>query len=328
MLNLFIKYFMLMNLMLMSFFSLFINDLMNIWFLMEINNFLFICYLITYMKNKKMIFFYFLIQIIPSMLLILSISINFINIMNKNIIIYLTYMGLLIKLGIPPFHLWMPILSLYLYWDMLFFLLTIQKIIPFYMLSLTYIEKYLMLFILISCSIIPPLVMFNLTNIKKLLTYSSINQTSWLMSLIYFKSILWILYLTFYSLMMMIMFFILSAYKIYYNFLHLNYNLNMFLLIMTLNMASTPPFMFFIMKWFSIFIMINNSLNLFNIMILMTMSSFIMFFLYINMMYLNMYINLIKSKLFYIKSSMKYFKLYQILMFFFITFFIPIIMII
>ena len=299
---------------------------MNIWFLIEINNFLFICYLASYIKNKKIIFFYFLIQTIPSIILILRISINFTNILNKKIIIYLIYLSLLIKLGIPPFHFWMPLISLYLFWDILFFILTIQKIIPFYIFSLINIEKYQILFILIRCSIIPPLTIFNLTNIKKLLTYSSINQTSWLIILIYFKNILWLIYFSIYSLLIIIIFFILSKHKIYYNFLHLNHNLNILLLVITLNLARTPPFIFFLIKWFRVFIIINNYLNLFIIIIIITLRSFLIFFIYTNIIYLNIFITLFKSKLFYIKTN-QYLKLYQILLFFIIIFFFTIILI-
>ncbi|YP_009705877.1 NADH dehydrogenase subunit 2 (mitochondrion) [Linepithema humile] len=327
MFNLFSKYFILMNLILLSIISLFMNDFMNIWFLMEINNFLFISYMAMYMNNKKMIFFYFLIQIIPSMILIFSISLNLMNMFDKKMITYLIYLSLMVKLGIPPFHFWMPLLSLYLFWDMLFFLLTIQKIIPFYMFSLINMKNFQILLILFMCSVIPPLMMLNLLNLKKLLTYSSINQSGWLMLLIYFKNILWLTYLMLYTFIMMIMFFMLSFYKIFYNFLNINnFNLNLFTIIMILNMASMPPFSFFILKWFSIFIMMNNSFNLFMMMILMIFSSFFMFFLYINMLYLNMFINISKSKLYSYQPN--YLKISHMFLYFFIIILSPIIMII
>nr|AWN56219.1 NADH dehydrogenase subunit 2 [Dorymyrmex brunneus] len=303
--NIFLKIFIIFNLLLLSFISLFINDLLNIWFFMEMNNFLFISFLSFNLKSKKMIFFYFLIQIIPSILLIFYISLNFVNFMNNNnkILLLLVYSSLLIKLGLPPFHLWMPLISPHMPWNTLFLNLTIQKIIPFYLFSNIFIENYLIYFILISCSLIPPLMMMNLTNLKKLLAYSSINQSSWLMILIYLKNSLWLSYFFMYTLIYLIMFLFLSFYKFNFNFMNNNNNFKMIMLIMMLNMAGLPPFSFFLFKWFSIFLISSNFMNLFIISMLMIFSSFIMFFLYTNMIYLNMFIFILKSKMLILNYS-------------------------
>nr|YP_010461826.1 NADH dehydrogenase subunit 2 [Tapinoma ibericum]UUF93592.1 NADH dehydrogenase subunit 2 [Tapinoma ibericum] len=295
--NLFIKYFILLNLLILTMFSMFTNDLMNIWLIMEINNFLFISYFSFSIKNKKMIFFYYIIQIIPSMILILSISLNNMNLLNKNILNILIYLSLMIKLGVPPFHFWMPLISIYFNWNELFFLITFQKIIPFYMLSMINLKSYFILFSIILCAIIPPFMMMNLMNLKKLLTYSSINQLGWMILLIYLKNIIWFYYLIMYSLITMMIFYILSYKKFYYNYIN-NSNIyyNMIILMIMMNMASIPPFSFFMFKWFSIFIIIFNS-NLFIASLIMIISSFLMFFIYMNMIYLIMFNNLIKSKL-------------------------------
>lgn len=246
---------------------------------------------------------------------------------DKKIITYLIYLSLIVKLGIPPFHFWIPLLSLYLFWDILFFLLTIQKIIPFYMFSLINIKNFQILLILFICSVIPPLIILNLLNLKKLLTYSSINQSGWLILLIYFKNILWLTYLILYTFIIIIIFFILSFYKIFYNFLNINnFNLNLFTIIIILNIARIPPFSFFILKWFRIFIIINNSFNLFIIIILMIFRSFFIFFLYINILYLNIFINISKSKLYSYQPN--YLKISHIFLYFFIIILSPIIIII
>lgn len=307
----------------MSFISLFINDLLNIWFFIEINNFLFISFLSFNLKNKKIIFFYFLIQIIPSILLIFYISLNFVNFLNNNnkILLLLAYSSLIIKLGLPPFHLWMPLISPYMPWNTLFLNLTIQKIIPFYLFSNIFIENYLIFFILISCSFIPPFIIINLTNLKKLLTYSSINQSRWLIILIYLKNSLWLSYFFIYTIIYLIIFLFLSFYKFNFNFINNNKNFKIIILIIILNIAGLPPFSFFLFKWFSIFLISSNFLNLFTIRILIIFRSFIIFFLYTNIIYLNIFIFIFKSKILILNYSyinfLKIFFLFLVIIFLF-----------
>nr|QHN89247.1 NADH dehydrogenase subunit 2 [Tapinoma melanocephalum] len=325
--NLFIKYFITLLLLIITMLSMFINDLLNIWLIMEINNFLFISYISFSMKNKKMIFFYYIIQIIPSMILIFSISLNNMNLFNKHFLNLLILLSLMIKLGIPPFHFWMVSLSSYMNWNLLFFMLTIQKIIPFYILSMINIPNYFLLMSLYMCSLIPPIMMINLTNLKKLLTYSSINQLGWMIMLIYLKNIIWLYYLIMYIMISLLIFFTLSYNKIYNNFLENNTLNNMIILMMMLNMASMPPFSFFIFKWFSVFILIFNS-NLFFMLMIMMISSFLMFLMYINMIYLSMFINMSKSKMIYltnVQSNFTYLKSLYLFMIMSISLFILII---
>lgn len=167
------------------------------------------------------------------------------------------------------------------------------------------------MFILILCSLIPPFIILNLTNLKTLLTYSSINQSRWLMILIYLKNILWISYFIIYSLIYMCLFFTLSLYKHYFNYINRNNNYKIIILILIINISGLPPFSFFIFKWFRIFIIINNSINLFFIIIIIIFRSFFIFFLYINISYIRIFISLIKSKI--LNFNYNYFNFIKIL---------------
>lgn len=148
---------------------------------------------------------------------------------------------------------------------------------------------------MLICSIIPPIIIINLTNLKKLLTYSSINQLGWILILIYLKNIIWLSYLTIYTLISILIFSILTHYKIYNNFIELFPN-NLIILLIILNIASMPPFSFFIFKWLRIFVLIINS-NIFPISLIIIIRSFIIFFIYLNIIYLSIFTNLTKSKL-------------------------------
>lgn len=203
---------------------------------------------------------------------------------------------MIIKLGVPPFHFWILIISSYINWNNLFFILTIQKIIPIYILTILTIPKHFIIISLFICSIIPPIIIINLTNLKKLLTYSSINQLGWIILLIYLKTIIWLRYLISYLIISIIIFFIIIYYKIYNNFIINSSINNIIILLIILNIARIPPFIFFIFKWFRIYILIINS-NLFFISLIIIIRSFLMFFIYINIIYLTIFTNLLKSKI-------------------------------
>lgn len=280
------------------------------------------------LKNKKIIFFYFLIQIIPSSIIILSLSIIFF--LKNYLLILLIFMSLLIKLRIPPFHFWLILISSFIDWFSLFTLLTIQKIIPFYLISLIppfILNKFLFNLIILSCAIIPTFNIFNLTNLKNIISFSSINQSGWILILLELKNSIWFIYLIFYSL---ISYFII--YFIYFlnfsliNSINNNLNLNIYILFIFFNLASIPPFSFFFFKWYNIFLSIINS-NIFIILIIIIIRSFIILFTYI---YISLYflyfwikkikfINLIKSfKLNLLISILLFINLYSsiILLFF------------
>nr|YP_010872875.1 NADH dehydrogenase subunit 2 [Pheidole smythiesii]WGV34061.1 NADH dehydrogenase subunit 2 [Pheidole smythiesii] len=293
----FLNYFIIPNIFLLSFSSLFFTDFIMIWLILEINNFMFICIMNLSMNNKKMIFFYFMIQIMASFIIIFSIIFN--NILFKNnFIIYLMIMALMMKLSIPPFHSWLPLIAKFLPWNLLLLLLTLQKIIPFYMLSLINLNTIILYLIIIICSILPPYIMLNMTNFKMLMSYSSINQSSWMIMLIYMKNIIWFKYFMFYSMISLSLFFIINIFKTFisFNYAQASFKFNLLFIIFMFNMSGLPPFSFFYMKWYSLFTFIMSS-NMLIILILMMLSSLIMLYIYINMMINSFFIYKMKSKM-------------------------------
>nr|YP_010872849.1 NADH dehydrogenase subunit 2 [Pheidole fervens]WGV34035.1 NADH dehydrogenase subunit 2 [Pheidole fervens] len=300
----FLNYFILLNIFILTLLSLFFTDLIMIWFILEINNFLFICALNFSMNNKKMIFFYFLIQIMASFIIMLSIILNFIFLKN-NFISYLLILALMMKLSIPPLHLWLPLIAKFLPWNMLLILLTLQKIIPFYVLSLIAFHSYILYLLIFFCSIIPPYLMLNMINFKMLMSYSSINQTSWMILLIYMKNIIWFKYFLFYSFITFSLFSSMYIYKLSMtsNYMKSHYKFNFLFIIFLFNLAGFPPFSFFFMKWFSMFIFLKSS-SMIIILLVMMLSSLIMLYIYVNMMINLFFIFKTKSKLIPMNLSM------------------------
>nr|YP_010276190.1 NADH dehydrogenase subunit 2 [Aphaenogaster japonica]UHY39312.1 NADH dehydrogenase subunit 2 [Aphaenogaster japonica] len=321
---LFFKYFIILNLILFSLISLFISDLMILWFFLEINNFLFISIAQIQMKKKKMIFMYFIIQIIASFIMIFTIITNNFFFMN-NYLSLLFFMSLLFKLGVPPFHLWLPMITPYLPWNILFIMLTIQKLTPFYMLSLMKMNTFMFYIVLIMCCIIPPYMSLTKNNFKLIMAYSSINQAGWMILLIYLKIMLWFNYFIFYTMISFSLFWFINYSKMIMNFkympiTHIKSNIIPFLLL--INMSGMPPFSFFIMKWYSIYFTLYNS-NFFLILIMMMLSSLFMLYIYINMTLYSMFIYKYSSKLILtFKNMPKYFILIMFISLFLSQFFL------
>jgi len=250
------------------------------------------------MQNKKIIFFYFIIQIIASLIIIFSIIINNLFFLN-NLFNFLIMISLILKLRIPPFHLWLPIISIYIPWNTLFILLTLQKITPFYILSLLKINIIFIYFSLIICSILPPIIIINLINFKILLSYSSINQSRWIILLIFLKNIIWLKYFIFYIIILLNIFLIIHYFKITFNRIYTTsrqIKFNLIFIILIFNLAGIPPYSLFYIKWLTIFISIYNS-NIFIILIIIILSSLFILYIYINITINSLFLNKFNSKI-------------------------------
>lgn len=284
-----------------SILPIFLNDFFIIWFFIEINNFIFICLICFKTPKKKIIFFYYIIQTIASLFLIFSLlyrSFFFLQ-FNHSKIIFI--MSLRLKLGIPPFHLWIPIISLFLNWEVLFFFLSIQKIIPLYILSLIEIKPFLFYLMILSSSFISTFKIIINLNFKIILTYSSINQTRWIILLIIFKNILWFIYFIIYSIILLIINLLLQFLKISHNFFYniKSLNLQLIYIFIFFNIARLPPLSFFFMKWLRIYTYLFNS-NIYLIFIIILINSFILIYIYINIITLLIFFYSLKSKIFFI----------------------------
>lgn len=212
---------------------------------------------------------------------------------------FIILLRLIIKLRIPPFHFWLPIISKYLSWNNLLLILTLQKIIPFYTLSLFKINPLLISTALILCAVIPPYIILNINNFKILISYSSINQSGWILLLIYLKNIIWFKYFLFYSFINLTLFTFFYLFKNNFNFTYNlnNFNLSLITIFFIFNLAGLPPFSFFYIKWYLIFSIIFNSNHIFIIIIIIIRSLFILY-IYTNIIIINFYIFNFKSKLY------------------------------
>nr|YP_010535727.1 NADH dehydrogenase subunit 2 [Ornithodoros asperus]UYB78743.1 NADH dehydrogenase subunit 2 [Ornithodoros asperus]UYB78756.1 NADH dehydrogenase subunit 2 [Ornithodoros asperus] len=228
------------------------SSMLALWLCLEINMMSFI----PLMNSKSMIStesltLYFIIQTLASSLFIFSISFFLLSptFFNQKMSFLIT-LSMLIKLGAAPFHFWLPQISEGLTLMTFFMLTTIQKFIPLHI--LTFMDLHILpLFILLSAAVGSwgGFVQFSL---RKILAFSSISHLSWMMSLIYATSNLWLIYLSVYVALIGLILLMLSMSLI--NFLNqmssnFHNNYNMTLIISLLSLGGMPPFLGFFMKW-------------------------------------------------------------------------------
>lgn len=212
----------------------------------------------------------------------------------RNLSINLILISIFLKIGIPPFHLWIPVISPYISWLILLLILTIQKLIPFYIINLINATRNFLLtsFLIVAViltSIIPPFIIIKLTNFKIIITYSSINQSGWLILITIIKSNLWLIYFIFYTLIIIIISSLIYIYKI--NFMFINNDqsyISLISIFYIFNIGGLPPFSIFYIKWEGLFISIWNR-NIFFLIIILIIRSLVILYIYINIILISLF---------------------------------------
>lgn len=137
-----------------------------------------------------------------------------------------------------------------------------------------------------------------------MISYSSINQSRWIILLIYFKNIIWFKYFIFYTITSLRLFTLihLSKISISLNYFKSYIKYNLLFITIIFNISGLPPFSFFYIKWFSIFIFFKSS-NILIILIIIILSSLTILYIYVNIIINSFFLNKIKSKLIKINLS-------------------------
>nr|YP_010535714.1 NADH dehydrogenase subunit 2 [Ornithodoros tartakovskyi]UYB78665.1 NADH dehydrogenase subunit 2 [Ornithodoros tartakovskyi]UYB78678.1 NADH dehydrogenase subunit 2 [Ornithodoros tartakovskyi] len=260
------------------------SSLMALWLCLEINMMSFI----PLMNYKNMIStegltLYFIVQALASSIFIFSISFFLLNWIFLKKLTFLMTSSMLIKLGTAPFHFWFPQISEGLSFTTFFILTTIQKFIPLHILTFMNANT-LPIFILLSATI-GSLGGFSQFSVRKILAFSSIAHLSWMLSLIYTESNLWLIYLIVYmSLIGSILIFISMTSINFINQVNPNsFNMyNMSLIISFLSLGGMPPFLGFFMKWMTMKVLMIHALILLTPLIL---SSLINLYFYTRILY-------------------------------------------
>nr|YP_011031455.1 NADH dehydrogenase subunit 2 [Eocanthecona concinna]WRB04605.1 NADH dehydrogenase subunit 2 [Eocanthecona concinna] len=263
------------------------NNWIGMWVGLEINMMSFIPLILNKINksSSEASMIYFLTQSVSSVLLLMMILIMMCKyLIPKNMIYNIIMISVSIKLGVAPFHAWMPKIMAFLEWNKCSILMTWQKIAPLFMMS-NLNSNNIMNFMIISSVSVGSLGGLNQTSLRKMMAYSSINHLGWLLAIN--KSMnLWINYLMIYSIMVLSMCYMFFNYK--FIFINQLTSTNMTntektsFFIMMLSMGGLPPFIGFLPKWITIQSMIMN--QEFFMILIMIMFSLITLMYYLRIM--------------------------------------------
>lgn len=201
---------------------------------------------------------YFLIQSMSSLIFITFILVNkYIFLWKREYILKIIIVLIMImKIGIPPFHIWFPEVINKIKWPICLLLITWQKLAPIYIVSITInINKTTITIICVS-AIMGAIGGINQTSTRKIIAYSSMNHIRWIFSCaaIFKKS--WIIYIILYSIIIIIISFTINSYNIIFinqvNIISIKNIEKIIIISLIIRVGGLPPFLGFLPKWITI----------------------------------------------------------------------------
>nr|ARH54793.1 NADH dehydrogenase subunit 2 [Trigonopterus sp. AH-2016] len=242
--------------------------------------------LMTNLKNKlsnESTIKYFIVQAMASSSLLFSVLIlPEMKILSLSLSSFPSMMinsTLLLKMGAAPFHFWLPEIISGLNWNLIFIILTWQKIAPMILLSYLVKSSTFLSLIIIFSAIISGIQGMNQTCMRKIMAYSSINHTGWMLSSLLSSINVWFYYFTIYSFINFNIILVFNKYHIFYfnqltKLLNFNKKLKLLFSMNFLSLGGLPPFLGFLPKWLTINFLVNkNFIALSLILILSTLVS-------------------------------------------------------
>nr|YP_010582948.1 NADH dehydrogenase subunit 2 [Typhlocyba choui]UGN61394.1 NADH dehydrogenase subunit 2 [Typhlocyba choui] len=207
---------------------------------------------------------------------------------------YMLMSSLLIKMGVPPFHSWVPTVVEGLSIMPMMILLTINKIAPLTIMSFLKMKLSLIIFITM---IVGSIMSLNQNSIKKMIGYSSIFNMSFILSIIK-SNLMWTLYLVFYFLLMFMLSLILKMTN--NNFINQMVFSDSMVNKMTLwttllSLGGMPPMIGFYTKYMVMTLMIE--MKFLTLIFMMVMTSLVVMFFYLRMTFMSIMLFSIKGKI-------------------------------
>nr|YP_010148435.1 NADH dehydrogenase subunit 2 [Bandicota bengalensis]QQV69274.1 NADH dehydrogenase subunit 2 [Bandicota bengalensis] len=240
---------------------------------------------------------YFLTQATASMIMLLAIVLNYKQLgmwmfqqQTNNMLLNMMLISLSMKLGLAPFHYWLPEVTQGIPMHIGLILLTWQKIAPLSILFQIYqlLNPTTTTIIAISSIFIGAWGGLNQTQTRKIMAYSSIAHMGWMLAILPYNPNLMLLNLTIYILLtipMLISLMMNSATTI--NSLSLTWNKTPMILAMTsiilLSLGGLPPLTGFLPKWTIISELLKSNCSI--MATLMAMMALLNLFFYTRLIY-------------------------------------------
>nr|BCG28369.1 NADH dehydrogenase subunit 2 [Mus musculus] len=240
---------------------------------------------------------YFVTQATASMIILLAIVLNYKQLgtwmfqqQTNGLILNMTLMALSMKLGLAPFHFWLPEVTQGIPLHMGLILLTWQKIAPLSILIQIYplLNSTIILMLAITSIFMGAWGGLNQTQMRKIMAYSSIAHMGWMLAILPYNPSLTLLNLMIYIILTVPMFMALmlnSSMTI--NSISLLWNKTPAMLtmisLMLLSLGGLPPLTGFLPKWIIITELMKN--NCLIMATLMAMMALLNLFFYTRLIY-------------------------------------------
>nr|URP31068.1 NADH dehydrogenase subunit 2 [Syllis sp. JYC-2022] len=228
-----------------------------LWLSMEVNMMSFIPLMLMSSKNQELegAIKYFLIQTVGSISMLLAVFM-YNSLPLNNLSTMLMMASMMIKMGVAPFHIWLPQVMNNMKWIICLIIITWQKLGPMVITSYILTDWSLQILIMLAImnGMIGALGGINQTQMRPLIAYSSIAHMGWMMSAMILSSTLMLMYFSFYIIIsVMTVLPLMKEEKQNTS----NFNLSnqvfskmkMTLGLNLLSMGGMPPFIGFIPKW-------------------------------------------------------------------------------
>nr|UAT98513.1 NADH dehydrogenase subunit 2 [Dichoptera sp. WW-2021a] len=255
------------------------NNMMMAWMSMEMNLIVFLPMMKKSNKMNEQSMKYLIIQSISSTMIMTAMIMNSISEypLSESILIM---SGLLTKMGIMPFHLWLPPMMQMSSWNICMMMSTIQKITPTIMINQMTTMKLMTPSLILSMTI-SPIVGMTQTSMKKMLAYSSISNSPMMIMATFNSKLQMMLLFTSYSTMTILLMKTLKEMNIMYinQMNNKSQKTKMIISLAMISMSGMPPTTGFMMKWMIMQTSVNYSILLTSAMLF---SSLISTFMYLN----------------------------------------------
>jgi len=233
-----------------------------IWVAIEVNLLCFVPLIV--LKSKYSIeaaLKYFLIQSFRSFFfLCFSIGCVFQVYLSNRIIL----IAIIVKLGVAPFHQWVPSTVEGISWERVFILLTAQKVIPLSVHRYIDADNNLIGGFIFCSALVGGLGGVRQTRLRKILAYSSISHISWLLRGVLLRNYIWVRYFILYSLVLfrsVRLFLCNSIGRLNCLFTKNSKVINRLVVINFISLGGLPPFTGFVPKFMVMSEIVNNKIT-------------------------------------------------------------------
>lgn len=240
------------------------------WVGLELNLLSFIPLLISslYVRSSESALKYFLVQALSSMLFLFSLLLTWFDstsLFGLDSFNGLIIISLFIKLGLAPFHMWLPEVAGGIGWLRNYILISWQKVAPIILCYYIIDYNFILYGVLLIRSLVGSLGGLNQLSLRKMMAFSSINHLSWLVAGILCGFNYFLVYFMVYIMIGGVLVFQFSFMNCYYLsqiYYYSGSTRNMFLFMFNwLSYGGLPPFLGFISKWLILDLLIINNLT-------------------------------------------------------------------